>query len=185
MPSPDREILSQAAAREVLARVGELELDSVRVDQLRVAAREGGFSEEAFEAALAEVLARKGETTPPPPRRRRRLVGVVVTATLLALMAMVFARRAVPPSTQAGQAGLVPFDVAVRCISLNEAMAIAQTVLTGPEHNISAHTSSGTLHFSSSHEQMVRVQALIDQRIAQTPSCSRPSESGPPRGTPP
>ena len=54
-PPPDRELLPQAAARQLLERAGQIDSDSTSVDTLRAAAREAGISDAAFEAALVEM----------------------------------------------------------------------------------------------------------------------------------
>src|SRR5690242_2431049 len=53
--SPERELLSQSAARQLLERAGQIDLESTSVDTLRAAALEAGISEAAFEAALLEM----------------------------------------------------------------------------------------------------------------------------------
>src|SRR4051812_29839118 len=122
MTSPDRELLTQTAARELLERAGQIDADSTTIDTLRAAAREAGISEAAFDAALLEMRGKLAfQPTTQPPRWRKRRVFAIVTAAFVmaaAVFVIIPARVAVPPTDRL--AGTIERNIPVRCLSMEQ-----------------------------------------------------------------
>ena len=167
---PDRELLTQAAARQLLERAGEIDADSTSVDALRAAAREAGISEAAFEAALIEMRGRKVTGVQQPPKRSR--TKTIVTAMVVAAMligASVFVL--IPGRAGRAQAGMVDHQMLVQCLPMRMAQDIARTILTSPDNQVQMSPGSRVLRVRATMEQINALQSAFASNAKTLASC--------------
>jgi hypothetical protein len=172
--SPDGELLTQTAARELLERAGQIDSDSTSVDTLRAAAREAGISDAAFEAALVEMRRKMAIPAEPVlPRWRKRLVlTTVAVAMLLAAAAFVIIPRAVGSA----RSGMLEHEILVQCLPMRQAQDIAQTLLVSPGNEVRMSQGSRVLRvrataaqvngLQSAYESAAKAQAICDNTPA-------------------
>ena len=171
--SPERELLSQSAARQLLERAGQIELESTTVDTLRQAAREAGISEAAFEAALSEM---RGQVATQPPvnvagSRRRLLTGIGFGVGLMVVLMAVFViPRAVAPVRLPIQSS----ETLVKCLPMETAADIARGTL-GPASRVTVSPGSRFLRFEGTPEDMARLTAALNEASKTAPSCDASS----------
>jgi hypothetical protein len=168
---PDRELLSQAAARRLLERAGEIDADSTSVDALREAAREAGISEAAFDAALLEMRGRTVNDIQPATVRSRRK-RLILSALAVAVI-MVGASVLVVIPTRAGRAdaGMLHHDFVVRCLPMPMAQDIARTMLTSPGNEVQMSPGSRRLRVRATTEQFNALQAAFASNAKTLASC--------------
>ena len=173
-PSPDNQLLNQAAARQLLERAGQIDMESTSVDTLRAAAREAGISEAAFDAALTEM--RGKNSTPPAPRepqrsRRHFFMGMAVGASLL-IATIVFmlipraAGRVRPPSNS--------YEFTVKCVPMRQAQDLAQRLVMNPaypDNEVQMSAGSRTLRIRATEGQFQELQAALDAAAKQQTTC--------------
>lgn len=167
---PDRELLTQAAARQLLERAGEIDADSTSVDALRAAAREAGISEAAFEAALIELRSRRGEVVEPSStrsRRKRYLLAAVAVVTLAASAVFVV----IPTRAGRAQAGMVDHAFVVQCLPMRMAQDIAQTLLTAPGNEVRMATGSRVMRVRATPEQFNALQSAFASNAKTLTTC--------------
>jgi hypothetical protein len=165
--SPHSELLTQAAARQLLERAGQIDYESTSVDALRAAALEAGISGAAFEAALAEM--RNKATVPPTaPRRsttKRLLLGIAAVAVLLTGATLLVIPNAVERSDFANG------EVYVKCLPMETAVDLSRTTL-GPNSQISMPKGSRVFRISGSLEEIKRFQEAIESAEKTATSCT-------------
>jgi hypothetical protein len=168
-PPPDRELLSQSAARQLLERAGEIDSDSTTVDTLRAAAREAGISEAAFEAALVEM---RGQQMPRSALRghrpaRRWAAAIAATAIFFGAMTMVVIPRLVRPATPPVE----DHTILVRCLPMKTAQEIAQALMTEPGNEVQLSAGSRYLRIRATNDQMAIIQSAFDAKAKQLDKC--------------
>jgi hypothetical protein len=168
---PERELLTQAAARQLLERAGEIDADSTSVDALRAAAREAGISEAAFEAALIEMRGRK--VTEPPRRSRAKTVIMAAVAAAMLFGASVFV--IIPSRAERAQAGMVDHETLVQCLPMPMAQDIARTILTSPENQMQMSPGSRVMRVRATPEQFNALQEAFASRAKTLASCDNTS----------
>jgi len=167
---PDRELLSQSAARQLLERAGQIDSESTSVDTLRAAAREAGISEAAFDAALLEMRGNVTTQSPPNVPRSRKGMLIGLGAGIL-LMAGLMASFVIPRA--AGSARSVQStETLVRCLPMTTAGEIARSTL-GPGATIRLAPGSRWLRVEGafSQEDVQRLQGALDAAAKALPSC--------------
>ena len=169
VPSPDPELLSQAAARELLERAGEIDSDTTSVDTLRVAAREAGISDAAFEAALVEMRGRIAVRTEPTPSpwRRRFILTIVAGAMLLFAGVVVIPRLVGAPKTEP----VTDHDILVQCLPMRMAQDIAQKLMTLPDNEVQLSKGSRVLRVRATAAQIKTLQSIFDARAKSLTAC--------------
>ena len=169
-PSPDRELLPQTAARQLLERAGQIDADSTSVDTLRAAAREAGISDAAFEAALVEMrgkMAKQAEVQP-PRTRNRLLMTLGVAAVLFAAAALVVIPRAAGPA----DSDVVDREILVKCLPMNMAQQIAHsTLLPYPGSEVRMSEGSRILRVRATAEQVKTLESTFESIARQQTSC--------------
>ena len=164
--SPDRELLSQGAARQLLERAGQIDAESTSVDTLRAAAREAGISEEAFETALMEMRGKVANHDRPKrkPAVQRIVVGMAVFFMALAVF-VVIPRRVAPREFAA-------HEFIVQCLPMQTAADIARTTL-GPDAAVSWRGGSRIMRIRATPDQMFQLDAALKAAMRQNPSCEK------------
>jgi hypothetical protein len=167
--SPHSELLTQAAARKLLERAGEIDYESTSVDALRAAALEAGISRAAFEAALAEMRTKPAVQSAPPRRSstKRWLAGIGAVALLLFGITMV----RIPATVE--QRGFARGEVYVKCLPMETAVHLAKSTL-GPNSEIRMPNGSRILRVSGSVDDMKRLQQAIESAERTATSCTNP-----------
>jgi hypothetical protein len=165
--SPPSELLTQAAARQLLERAGEIDYESTSVDALRVAALEAGISRAAFEAALAEMRSKPAVPATSQTRwsTKRWLIGIGTVAMLLSAVTMVVMPVAVERSD------LTTGEVYVKCLPTETAIELSRTIL-GPNSEISMPKGSRVFRISGSVDEMKRFQEAIESAEKTATSCT-------------
>ena len=161
------ELLTQAAARQLLERAGQIDYESTSVDALRVAALEAGISGAAFEAALAEMRTKPAVPTTPRSRwsTKRWLIGIGAVAMLLSAATMVVMPVAVERS------GFASGEVYVRCLPIETAIDLSRTIL-GPNSQITMPKGSRVFRITGPVEEMKRFQEAIESAEKTATSCT-------------
>ena len=167
--SPDRELLTQAAARQLLERAGEIDADTTSVDALRAAAREAGISEAAFEAALVEMRGRMA-TPPAPQLPKRRMAVVTGIATAVLLMAL-GAFVLIPRAVGSGRPEMQTYSFRVNCVPMNQAQDIARSLLAGPDNEIQLQAGSRYLRVRATPAQFQGLQSALSAAAKGLTSC--------------
>jgi hypothetical protein len=168
---PDRELLTQAAARQLLERAGEIDADSTSVDALRAAAREAGISEAAFEAALVEMRGRTATAIQPATvrSRRKRLIFAAIVAAVIMVGSAVLV--VIPTRAGRAQTGMVDHEFVVQCLPMRTAQDIARTVLTSPENQMQMSPGSRVMRVRATPEQFNALQAAFASNAKTLASC--------------
>jgi type II secretory pathway component GspD/PulD (secretin) len=167
--SPHSELLTQAAARQLLERAGQIDYESTSVDALRAAALEAGISGAAFEAALAEMRSKptRQATAPSRSKTKRLLVGIGAVAVVVFGAAML-----VVPNTV--ERARFSNELSVKCLPIEAAAEIARSIL-GQNGLVSMIPGSNVLRFQGSPEDMRRVRDAVQAAERTATSCTKPS----------
>jgi hypothetical protein len=163
------ELLTQADARQLLERAGQIDYESTSVEALRSAAIEAGISPAAFEAALAEMRS-KAPAQPMTPRRlgtRRLLTGLATVAAMMLVVAMML----IPNTRRAVRTGATSSEVTVRCLPMETAANIARSTL-GAQSRVTTAPGSRVLRFDGSPEDLNRLTSALASAEKEAPSCS-------------
>jgi hypothetical protein len=177
MTRPDRELISQSAARQLLERAGQIDVDTTSVETLRAAAREAGISEAAFDAALAEMRSQGAMAPPPvplsPPRRTKALALGAASAVFVATMLMTLL---IGRGRQQG--AVMESSIEVRCIPMRTAQDIAQRLMTDPGAEVQMSAGSTRLRVRGSPNMVGLVHQAINDAARDAKVCVNPLESG-------
>jgi hypothetical protein len=166
--SPKNELLSQAAARRLLERAGEIDSDTTSLETLRAAAREAGISEAAFETALSEI--RSAPVQPAVPPSKRRLILTISAAAVLLLAAIPFVvipRIAPSPRPEV----MTDHNVVVECLPMKLAQDIAQTMLHLEGNEVQMSRGSRTLRVRANEDQMTRLNKTLGEARRNLTTC--------------
>ncbi len=174
VPPPDNQLLNQAAARQLLERAGEIDMESTSVDTLRAAAREAGISEAAFEAALTEMRGKNvsGPSPSGPRRSRRTFVRALVVGSALVIAgiaSMMLLSRGVPP-----RSATISYEFLVKCLPMREAQSLAQRLVMNPaypDNEVGISAGSRTLHIRATQQQLEELQRAFDAAAKQRTTC--------------
>jgi hypothetical protein len=165
--SPDRELITQSAARQLLERAGQIDSDSTSVDTLRAAAREAGISDAAFEAALIEMRS-KGATpaiAPPSPWKRRFIVTMAAAAMFFAAALFVI------PAAVDSSSDIVDHEFVVRCLPMSQAQDIARQVLVNQGNEVRMTSGSRIMRVRATPEQFRALQSAFESAAKGLTSC--------------
>jgi len=169
-PIPETDVLSESAAKQLLARASELDAalkGGTSVATLRAAAAEAGISPAAFDAALVEAQAEGQTPVPATGTAHRSKVWPRVAVAALAFLAVLTV--AVERSTIA--AGTIETTMQVRCISADDA---AELIRPYGDRNTSVRIRPGarTLRIRATPAQLDRMRSVIDQAERASPTCT-------------
>jgi hypothetical protein len=168
--SPENQLLSQAAARRLLERAGEIDSDTTSLETLRAAAREAGISEAAFETALTEIRSAPVQAVAATSKRRLALTISAAVTILAAAMALVIIPRIVL-SSRADV--MTDHDVAIDCLPTKLAQAIAQGRLNLEGNEVQLTKGSRTLSVRATEDQVVELNKALDETRRDLGSCIR------------
>jgi hypothetical protein len=160
------ELLTQADARQLLERAGEIDYESTSVESLRAAAIEAGISPAAFEAALTEMRAKAPAASTPRGRwtAKRLLLAMAAAGVVLfaATMLVIPNRGSIVESTNSG--------LFVRCLPMGTATEIGRSTL-GPNAQITMTPGSRVLRFRGSPDDLERLRAALAAAEKTATSC--------------
>jgi hypothetical protein len=165
--SPDRELITQSAARQLLERAGQIDSDSTSVDTLRAAAREAGISDAAFEAALIEMRSKAATpaVAPPSPWKRRFMVAMAAAAMLFATALFVI------PAAVESPPEILSHEFVVQCLPMSQAQDIAQKILVNPGNEVRMARGSRIMRVRATAEEFRALQAALESAAKGLTSC--------------
>jgi len=172
MTPPDRELISQSAARRLLDRAGQIDVDTTSVESLRAAAREAGISEAAFDTALAEM--RSEVVGPPMPLRTKRKA--IALSALSAVAALLLLVMIIIPNRNAGPTEIMESQIQVKCIPMLTAKDIAARMAKydGSDIYVEMSPGSGILKVRGSRQAVENIQREISSMSASAKTCVSP-----------
>lgn len=166
------DLLTQADARQLLERAGQIDYESTSVETLRAAAIEAGISPAAFEAALAEMRAK--QPVPIAPRERFSARRVVLSMAALVMLALGATMLLIP--NRASVSASLSSRVVIRCLPMDRAAEIARSSL-GPNSQVTMESGSRALNFRGTPDDMERLRAALAEAEKTATSCTN-SPSG-------
>jgi hypothetical protein len=167
-PPPDRELLTQSAARQLLERAGEIDSESTTIETLRAAAREAGISDAAFDAALIEMRNSGQQEKPVPRRSVRRLLAVLAGVVMLFGAAVLVV---IPRAVGSPRPDMAEHQFIVKCVGIDAAEGIARRMLDGPGNEIRMVPGTRFMHVRGTVAQVQAVQAALEAAAKAQSSC--------------
>ena len=172
------DLLSDPAAKQLLARASELDAAGSSVADLRAAATEAGISAQAFDAALAEMREAHLERTSEPveaPRRRSRLRETVIYFVVVVVIGLAIFRLFPSPVTTPTS----ETTILLRCLTTVQATNLLRpqldpltTITASPER------APGVLTIVATQAELQKIRSLLDQYerpgSASCPAAPRP-----------